>query len=114
MNDKDLLDARSVMGMLKKSGYRDSDEIYMQKKRMLAHPRQIKIVCWVFFTIGLFPLAWALFVLIAIGEFSFGAWIAAAIPIYVSTSGLRKAKKMKKNIMEVTEKYCADVGAEQV
>src|SRR5579862_1026045 len=69
------LDARSVVGMFKATGARDPDVLHAERQRLLAQPKQLKLLAVLLMGIGAFFTVTVVLAIAGIPSILFGVWV---------------------------------------
>jgi Family of unknown function (DUF5362) len=69
------LDARSVVGMFKATGARDPDVLHAQREKLLAQPKQLKLLAVLLIAIGVFFTVTVVLAIAGIPSILFGIWM---------------------------------------
>ena len=68
------LDRQTVLGMLKAAGSRDPDVLHAQKQKMLAQPKQLKLLAIICVVVGAFFTITVVLAIAGIPSILFGWW----------------------------------------
>ena len=68
------LDAQSVVGMFKATGSRDPDMLHAQKEKLLAQPKQLKLLAVLLVAVGVFFTFTVVLAIAGIPSIIFGWW----------------------------------------
>jgi hypothetical protein len=68
------LDSRSVVGMFKATGARDPDMLYAQREKLLAPPKQLKLLAVILIGVGAFMTVTVVLAIAGIPSILFGIW----------------------------------------
>jgi hypothetical protein len=68
------LDEQSVVGMLKATGARDPDVLHAQKEKLLAQPKQLKLLGIILIAVGVFFTVTVVLAIAGIPSIIFGWW----------------------------------------
>lgn len=68
------LDARSVLGMFKSTGSKDLDVLHAQREKLLAQPKQLKLLAKLLIGIGAFFTVTVVLAIAGIPSILFGIW----------------------------------------
>jgi hypothetical protein len=68
------LDKQSVVGMFKATGSRDPDVLHAQKEKLLAQPKQLKLLAIICVVVGVFMTVTIVAAILGIPSILFGLW----------------------------------------
>lgn len=68
------LDEQSVVGMFKATGARDRDILHAQKEKLLAQPKQLKLLGIILIVVGVFMTVTVVLAIAGIPSIIFGWW----------------------------------------
>ena len=68
------LDKQSVIGILKATGSHDADVLHAQKEKMLAPPKQLKLLAIILVVVGTFMTITVILAIAGIPSILFGWW----------------------------------------
>jgi len=69
------LDTSSVIGMFKATGARDPDVLHAQREKLLAQPKQLKLLAVLLIGIGIFFTVTVVLAIAGIPSILFGIWM---------------------------------------
>ena len=69
------LDARSILGIFKATGSRDPDVLHAQRQKLLAQPKNLKLLSYFLIGIGAFFTVTVVLAIAGIPSILFGIWL---------------------------------------
>lgn len=69
------LDSRAVVGMFKSTGARDPDMLHAERQRLMAQPKQLKLLAMIMIVIGGFFTVTVILAIAGIPFVLFGIWM---------------------------------------